>query len=597
MVSQLCLIASLAVVLVVNVVAEQPAEGSDLESPEEEHDYKKIDLQVEEDLSLQQEVRKKREAIPGQNNGKKKNGIGRQRKKNGKGKPNRKNVKGVSNKRKGKVGSNKRKGKGGSNKRKGKVGSNKRKGKGGSNKRNGKGGPKKKNANKRKNNHIAKQPKKSKANKRKKNRRAKKLKKSGKIKQSKKSGKGKNSGTPNTQIKKEPKLDRQTDKQKQVSLTCLRDAVTYTKFLKDNVINFLRRNTRLEAQNNLTNKKAGKKGEFKEPAARLIQAGGGDRTNLTCSGSTTAAGAKSMLETVNTLDNCGVSIKNACKPPEANTTMLKECKTNAIKFNVTVSGCIKQATKGKDACSCFQDTAVVKEKAVLESCKGTSQAKAAAKARTKCLKALSTCKTAATTAGKLQYACAFSQKKLIDHLKSLNANLNQFKSFLDKIKKLTGLSPVMPGAANKTAGSGRNVRSDDIEDEDEEILESPQARVRGKRQEVACSTIVTSITTCTTQITNTPASSKVIISCKTPTYTISTCTDADKTSIQSALNSAVEKNGIIIAFIESIKAELKITTGTTPKPSDILPDTTGKAAARSRSMLRKMIMEKMQLRN
>merc|ERR1719317_274330 len=45
-----------------------------------------------------------------------------------------------------------------------------------------------------------------------------------------------------------------------VNLTCLKDAVTFTKFLKDNVVNFLRRNTRLTAQNSLTNKKAAKKG-------------------------------------------------------------------------------------------------------------------------------------------------------------------------------------------------------------------------------------------------------------------------------------------------------------------------------------------------
>ena len=44
----------------------------------------------------------------------------------------------------------------------------------------------------------------------------------------------------------------------------------------------------------VSDNKAGKKGEFKEPAARLIQSGGGDRTNLSCSGSTTNVGAKKV---------------------------------------------------------------------------------------------------------------------------------------------------------------------------------------------------------------------------------------------------------------------------------------------------------------
>merc|ERR1712198_817055 len=54
-----------------------------------------------------------------------------------------------------------------------------------------------------------------------------------------------------------------------VNLTCLRDAITYTKFLKDNVINFLRRNTRLNKQNDLTNKKAAKKGESNKGVEKL----------------------------------------------------------------------------------------------------------------------------------------------------------------------------------------------------------------------------------------------------------------------------------------------------------------------------------------
>merc|ERR1712212_603692 len=177
-----------------------------------------------------------------------------------------------------------------------------------------------------------------------------------------------------------------------VNLTCLKDAVTFTKFLKDNVVNFLRRNTRLTAQNALTNKKASKKGEYKEPAARLIQAGLGDKTNLTCSGSTTSVGAKKMKAVTDILDGCEIGIKKACKPPDSiNTTTLDKCQKNAVAFNTTVNKCIKMATMGEDACSCFQDPEVLKEKKVLEKCKGKNEAKAAAKARTACLKVIKEC--------------------------------------------------------------------------------------------------------------------------------------------------------------------------------------------------------------
>jgi len=613
MVAKFYLIASLALVLFVYVSAKKPSERRDVD-PEDDINSDDLALNLEEDLPLQENIRQKREPNNnGKGNGVKKSSKGKEKgvKKSsrGKGKPVKKSSRGKgkagkkSSRGKGKAGnkSSRGKGKAGKKSSRGKANAVKKssRGNGKANKKSSRGKGKAFKKSSRGKGKTAKKSSRGKGKTAKKSSRSKgkAIKKSskgrGKAVRKSSKGNGKNNRPPVL-------LHRQKQSNATVKLLCLRDSVTFTKFLKDNVINFLRRNTRLEAQNNLTNKKAGKKGEFKEPAARLIQAGGGDRTNLSCAGSTTSVGAKSMAETVTTLDDCNAAIKDACKPPEANTTMLKECKKNAVVFNTTVSGCIKKATQGKDACSCFQDSEVLKEKKVLEKCKGTAEGKAAAKARTKCLKALSKCKTAATEAGKLQYACSFTTDKLIKNLKTLNANLAAFKAFLDKIKKLTGLSPMMPGGAPTTnaTAKARSIRSDEVEDEEEEVFEKTNGRVRGKRQEVACSTILVSIKTCTTQIKNTPAMIKVVTSCKAPTYTISTCTDDDKKNIQSALNSAIETNGIIIAFIDSIKAELKLTTGSTPKPGDTKPDdTTAKAAARSRNMLRKMIMEKIQLRN
>merc|ERR1711915_1017556 len=111
------------------------------------------------------------------------------------------------------------------------------------------------------------------------------------------------------------------------------------------------------------------------------------------------------------------------------------------------------------------------------------------------------------------------------------------------------------------------------------------------------STVVTSITTCTTTITNKPASKEVTVKCKAMTYTIKECSDDDKKNIQKALDGSLGKNAIIIAFIDSVKSELKEITGTTPSDSDISEggNTATKASARSRSILRKMMMDKMQL--
>merc|ERR1712233_194065 len=123
-------------------------------------------------------------------------------------------------------------------------------------------------------------------------------------------------------------LGRNSDKDRAstVNLTCLTTAIQLLKFQKDNVNNFLARHTRQQKQNALTTKKQGKKGEFAEPAARLIQAGGGNKSNLTCGGSTTSTGAKQLLNLTDLLDGCADAIKDACTPPAGiNQTFMNEC--------------------------------------------------------------------------------------------------------------------------------------------------------------------------------------------------------------------------------------------------------------------------------
>lgn len=581
------LIASLAAVLIICVTAELPTEENDVLDSKVELDFVNSAIELDGNMAEMKDIRQKREADRKDKKDKKpKNKKGKNKeKKKGKRNDKAQNEKKKENKKKSRKSQKGRKKKGRKlNKKKDRKFKKEKK------------SEKKKNGNR---NSIkkGKKSKKKGSGKRTSVKKEKKSKKNGNRKKTKKDGKRKGKKPKGKSTKtKTGNRPRQAKATATVNLTCLRDAVTYTKFLKDNVVNFLRRATRLEAQNNLTSKKAGKKGEFKEPAARLIQSGGGDKTNLSCGGSTTSVGAQKMLNVTNTLDTCAVSIKNACKPQKGNETFLKKCNTNAKAFKVTVEGCVKTATEGKDACSCFQAAAVASEKKVLESCKGTDTAKAAAKARTKCLKVLSACKTAATTAGTLQYACQYTAADLLGTLKQLSANSAAFTKFLAKIKSLTGLSGVVPGTtSNRTSRAVRKAEEDDAE---EDVFDSHQARTRGKREEVACSTIITSITTCTTAITNTPALTTVVTKCSAPTYTVATCTDADKTAIQSALNSALEANGITISFTASIKSELKETTGSTPSQAAINGSGgTAKANARSRSMLRKMIMEKMQLRN
>merc|ERR1712151_410390 len=232
-----CLVACLvaATVVATRAAADKPAEdGKDAEVNS---------LIQQSNIQELEQIRLQREALPGKKN-ERKAGKRRNKKNNNKGRKAGKR----SKKRKAAKRSKNRKAGKGSKKRKTGKRSNKKKHKNGRKAR--------KRSNKKKDNKGRKAGKRSKKGK--------------KPKLEKKIEKGRR--------KKNQQRSRQTTAK--VNLTCLKDAVTFTKFLKDNVVNFLRRNTRLTAQNSLTNKKATKKGEYKEPAARLIQAGLGDKSNL-----------------------------------------------------------------------------------------------------------------------------------------------------------------------------------------------------------------------------------------------------------------------------------------------------------------------------
>lgn len=66
--------------------------------------------------------------------------------------------------------------------------------------------------------------------------------------------------------------------------TCLATAVKYMDMVAKVMANFNKQNTRLKKQNNTGNSKSGKKGLFGPIIHRLVEAGGGNKSALSCSG-------------------------------------------------------------------------------------------------------------------------------------------------------------------------------------------------------------------------------------------------------------------------------------------------------------------------
>merc|ERR1711988_514220 len=113
-------------------------------------------------------------------------------------------------------------------------------------------------------------------------------------KKAKKAGKKKarrNKERKGKKVRKNQKQARQ-DSSTMVDSSCLMNAVQYMKVLKDLVGNFEKQNKRMKAQNKTGGNKAGKKGAFASIALNLVDIGGGNKSSLSCAGSTTNSGAK-----------------------------------------------------------------------------------------------------------------------------------------------------------------------------------------------------------------------------------------------------------------------------------------------------------------
>jgi len=448
-------------------------------------------------------------------------------------------------------------------------------------------------------------------------------KKGKKNKSKKRKNKNKNTNKSKNEAKSKKKLNMarkgrakagSTKSNATVALTCLKTALQLLKFQKDNVNNFLARHVRQQRQNALSTKKKGKKGEYAEPAARLIQSGGGNKSNLTCGGSTTSEGAKQLLNLTDLLSGCSEKIHEACTPPSGiNQTFMSECYDKSKGYNTTLSECVTKGLSGEDPCSCFMEPKLVGAMTNLRPCKGKDEAKLAAKQRTKCLNQMRACNGYVEKAGRLQYTCKYTTDDLKKTLAQITANNATVAAAMAKVKALTGVE-----ASDSSSNSSRRARAaEEIPISEEDIPAAMDAvqqlmqtsgrhlgkrDIRVKRATFTCASITTAVETCTTAVSSTPSGSTIVQSCTIETTQTSiTCTEAEKTALQTTTNTLFVAQRIFTAFAVSILNELSESAGATPSTAElevlvneITTGTSTKAASsRNRNMLRQMVLDKM----
>merc|ERR1711934_1210308 len=196
-------------------------------------------------------------------------------------------------------------------------------------------------------------------------------------------------------------------------------------------------------------------------------------------------------------------------------------------------------------------------------------------------------------------------------LAQITANNATVAAAMAKVKALTGVEATDNSSSNSTNSSrrAREASHDDIAPMDAvQQLMGFQGRhlgkreIRAKRATYTCASMTTAVQTCTTAVSSTPSGSTVISSCTIETTQTSiTCTDDEKSALQTISNTLLVAQRIFTAFSISILSELSESAGATPSSTEleslvneITTGTSTKAASsRNRNMLRQMVLDKM----
>merc|ERR1719436_677190 len=136
----------------------------------------------------------------------------------------------------------------------------------------------------------------------------------------------------------------------------------------------------------------------------------------------------------------------------------------------------------------------------LKSCKGTSEAKLAAKARTKCLNQTRACNSYVEQAGRLQYTCKYTADDLKKTLAQITANNATVAAAMAKVKALTGVEAT-DGSSNSSRRARDASHEDPVHEDNTETMDAVQQlmsfqgrhlgkrELRAKRETYTCATM------------------------------------------------------------------------------------------------------------
>jgi len=337
---------------------------------------------------------------------------------------------------------------------------------------------------------------------------------------------------------------------RQATGKCLENAVTAMNRWLRVVSNYKKQSIRIKGQKSLADKKKGKKGLFSPVLNQLISAGGGNKSALTCAGSSNSSGAAQLKNLTVTLDACMKNINTSCNMedfPKPNATLVKKCDNSTATFEIEAEKCRKLSKNSTSAaaCTCWNGMANVSEAVV--GCSRTDEQEKIKNATKKCKEAFGKCRKFEDDAVSILKSCSESSEKLKQKAAALSKNKDALTEAKAKIAKTTGSSGRRRRAAATNCG---------------EFIALAVRLGNAGSECPSCGSVL--------------VIAGYITSSADPT-----CTDAEKTQLSTAEQAVAAAIEAVSEALETILDAIEEATGSKPTNEElasITPETTTKAA-------------------
>jgi len=337
--------------------------------------------------------------------------------------------------------------------------------------------------------------------------------------------------------------------------TCFTQAIFFLKLWKDTVANYKKQKTRMTKQNTQGSGKSGKKGEFAPVALRLVDIGGGNKTNMSCGGTYGNKGAMQLQNLTKTLFDCEIAVNKSCNLanfPKPNTTLITLCDTLVSSFINETGSCIGKSigsskTNVSDACGCWLGPKLNKTAQSIKSCKTSSSAKAITTQLNKCKTTFGVCRKYEDDAITAILSCVTSSSAQTAKAATLSVNNATMTAAKAKMSSL---------ASNSTR------------------------RIRTRATAVTCAEVITKSKTVISYASSFPSSSKIATIAREISSASVTCTATEKTSLKTQVTSMESAILTVSSALTVIQEQIKTISGSTASSAQLTTSVTTSSPAR-----------------